>query len=80
MACGTTCARAIVEGDDDLLDRYNCLRTAYDYDALLDAGRWLMEDDTLRKRLQDNGLKYAERNLDWDGIVPMIEDAYGVRG
>jgi len=39
-----------------------------------------MEDDALRKRLQDNGLKYAERNLDWDGIVPMIEDVCGVRG
>ena len=62
------------------LDRYNCQRTAYDYDALLEAGRWLMEDDVLRKRLQDNGLKYAERSLDWDGIMPMIEDAYGVRG
>jgi len=39
-----------------------------------------MEDDILRQRLQGNGLKYAERNLDWDGIVPMIEDAYEVRG
>jgi hypothetical protein len=39
-----------------------------------------MEDDILRKRLQDNGLKYAERNLDWDGIMPMIEGVYGVRG
>jgi hypothetical protein len=41
---GTVTARALVQGDDDLVDGYNCLRVGYDYDALLEAARRLLGD------------------------------------
>lgn len=76
MACGTTCTRAIIRGDDDLINEQNCLRTKYDYDDLLGAARRLMEDEALRCRLEKNALAYADTYLRWDPIVDQLERIY----
>ena len=76
MACGTTCARAIIRGDDDLINDQNCLRTRYDYDDLLEAARRLMEDEALRRRLEENALAYADTYLRWNPIIDRLEKIY----
>jgi len=80
MACGTTCARAVDLGDDDLIDGVNCLRVPYNYDALLEAARKLMTDIALRRRLEHNVRVYADKYLAWDPIVDQLECIYGAGG
>jgi len=78
MACGTTSARAIIEGDDDLVDRRTCLRTPYDYDELLEAACLLMDRSDLRRHLERNCLEYAKAHLQWDMVVDQLEQHLGV--
>jgi len=74
MACGTACARAIIRGDDDLIDGSNCLHTGYDYDELLQAGRALVQDKKLRARLAHNALDYARKRLRWPDVIDKLEE------
>lgn len=66
MKCGTTTARAITEGDDDLFDGINCLRCEYDEEQLFQSACTIIEDVETRNALESNGLLYAEKNLSWD--------------
>lgn len=78
MACGTPSVRAITQGDDDLVDGLNCLRTAYNHTDLLKAGRSLLSDSGKKKlkRLTKNALKYADEHLGWDSIIERLEAIY----
>jgi len=76
MVCGTTCARAIIEGDEDVMDGYTGLRVAYQYTPLLDAARLLAEDTRLRRQLERNCLKHTRTHLRWQPVVDQLEAAF----
>jgi len=74
MACGTTCAVAIVKGSDDLIGGQNCLRVNYNYDNLLAAGRKLLrKGNSLIHKLTIKALAYADKQLAWDPIIDQLE-------
>lgn len=73
MKCGTPTARAIIEGDDDLIHGLNCLRCGYNEDELFAISERLLLDEKLRAELVENGFKYAEKMLDWDYWMQEIE-------
>lgn len=74
MACGTTTARAIHLGDDDLYHGYNCLRCGYNLDALVDIAEKLVMFPEYRARLEANGLEYRRQWLDWGFWMDKAED------
>ncbi|NIV38557.1 MAG: hypothetical protein GWN58_56825, partial [Anaerolineae bacterium] len=76
MVCGTTCARAIIEGDEDVIDGYTGLRVPYEYRPLLGAAKRLMEDTRLRRQLERNCLAYTETHLQWDPVIDSLETAF----
>lgn len=76
MACGTTCARAILAGDDDLQDDYNCLESGYDLDALVADCETLYFREDIRKRLVSNGLQYRKKYLSWDYWMDVVLDIF----
>jgi hypothetical protein len=76
MVCGTTCARAIIEGDEDVVDGYTGLRVPYEYGALLNAARRLMEDTRLRRRLEQNCRAYTKFHLLWGPAVDCLETTF----
>jgi O-antigen biosynthesis protein len=77
MACGLPVAMAIGTGDDDLIDGYNCLKVKYsDVKGLRKAARRLMKDEDLRDELRENGLQYVKEKLNWDNIIPQLEQVY----
>ena len=78
MSCGTTCVRGIVNGDDDLLDGVNCLRTEYSYDAVLAAAKRLVEGQLLQQNLERGCRQYAKQHLQWDDKIDALEVVYGV--
>lgn len=69
MTKGTVTARAIIQGDDDLIDfRHdtgNSIRQYYDEQQLYNAAKYLLEDRTDRDRLVENALKYIQ-TYTWD--------------
>jgi len=73
MTKGTPTARALVEGDDDLLDYYNCLRTPYDEQPLYEAATRLLEDDTLRQSLSNFGFTHLNNECSWPKWINLIE-------
>lgn len=73
MTKGTPTARAIVAGDDDLIDRENCLRVRYEEEALYNAAKELLTDKKLYDRLSDNCLKYAAENS-WEKWITKINE------
>lgn len=74
MACGVPTARAIHQGDDDLIHGYNCLRSGYDVDALFYNACRLIEDKKLRKKLIQNGFEHQMQFLNWDFWMGIVED------
>jgi glycosyltransferase involved in cell wall biosynthesis len=76
MVCGTTCARAIVEGDEDVIDGYTGLRVGYEYGPLLNAAMRLMEDVRLRRQLEQNCLDYTRSHLLWEPVIDLLEAAF----
>lgn len=74
LACGTVTARAIHQGDDDLIHGYNCLRSGYDYKKLFHNADRLLSDVLLRKKLEKNGLAYRKQWLSWDFWMDIVED------
>lgn len=73
MACGTASVRAIIEGDDDLVNNVNCLRTGYDYDELYQAAGTVMQRPFLLDNLHSGAFDYAQKHLRWDSIITRLE-------
>lgn len=73
MACGTASARAITKGDDDLINRVNCLRVDYEYGALLHAARSMVKGTHLRQMLHNGAFAYANVHLHWGPIITQLE-------
>lgn len=65
MTKGTVTARAIILGDDDLVDGQTCLRSGYDEDQLYDNAIRLLTDNELRRSIAGACYDYAE-NYTWD--------------
>jgi hypothetical protein len=58
---GTVTARAIIEGDDDLINEVNCLKCGYNAEDLYKNAKRLLTDPELRQRLATAGMQ-----LDWN--------------
>lgn len=76
MACGAPTARALVEGDDDLIHEYNCFRGGYSLDELIEHAERLIEDSEVRATLAANGLKYRQQYLSWDYWMGKVEGIF----
>lgn len=74
MTKGTVTARAIVEGDDDLVDQVTCLRVGYHEEFLYRAAKKLLTQTALRQQLSEKCLAYVE-SRDWDYWMPKYIDA-----
>ena len=70
MTQGTLTVRAIVEGDDDLIDGYNCVRTEYDVDALWDGLNLALVGDHKVGDIHN----YVSEFLSWDLWIDQIEN------
>ena len=73
MAKNTVTARAIVEGDDDLIDMFNCLKVGYDVRLLYQASINLLQNNSLRETLAGNAVNYLLDNT-WDIWMKKIND------
>ncbi len=78
MTKGTVTARAIVDGDDDLINYDNCLRTTYAAEPLYEVARRLLTDAPLRERLADNCRQHVQRYT-WDHYMRQIEQILACR-
>jgi len=77
MACGCAVVRAIDQGDDDLVDGYNCLKVHYgDAQGMYDNLKLVLQQPALRQRLIDGGLEYAREHLGWDDKISILEAIY----
>lgn len=73
MTKGTPTARALIEGDDDLTNGYNCLRVPYNEDKLFVAAMDLLESPGLRENLAENGFEHLQQHCCWGPWVDLIE-------
>jgi glycosyltransferase involved in cell wall biosynthesis len=76
MACGCAVNRAILTGDDDLKNGYNCLVVKYgDQVNFTDNLQRLVVDEELRRTLIANGKIYVRDHANWDGAIDLLEKA-----
>jgi glycosyltransferase involved in cell wall biosynthesis len=71
MTKGTVTARAIIHGDDDLINDVTALRCAYEEEALYQTAKRLLDDQELRARLSGNCLEYVQK-FSWDYYMMQI--------
>lgn len=71
MTKGTVTARAIRQGDDDLIHGQNCLKVAYQPAPLYEAAKRLLTNPRLRQRLADHCLQYAV-GLSWEKVMAQV--------
>ncbi len=73
MTKGTVTARAIIEGDDDLDHKENCLRCGYDADELYTISKNMLTDTDLREMLASNCIKHVQQ-YSWDYWMNIINE------
>lgn len=73
MACGTPTIRGLIEGDDDLIHGYNCLRSGYDMQSVYEHALNAMRNQALLDELSYNALEYANSQLAWEPIIDELE-------
>lgn len=71
MTKGTVTARAIIKGDDDLINGYNCLRSGYDATRLYKNAKELLVNHELYAELSRNCLEHVQKNT-WDHWMEKI--------
>lgn len=71
MTKGTVTARAIVYGDDDLINNVTALRCGYNEDDLYDNAKRLLTDRALRESLAANCLEYVQK-FTWDYYIGQV--------
>lgn len=74
MTKGTVTVRAIIEGDDDLIDRDNCVRVDYDEDELFHAAAGLLSSPLELDRLSKICRIWVQEHCDWDKKIKVIND------
>lgn len=67
----TVTARAIIQGDDDLIDGVTCLKTPYNEMKLYKAAKALLTDHDLRNKLADGMAEHLKAN-NWDSWMKKI--------
>jgi glycosyltransferase involved in cell wall biosynthesis len=73
MACGCVPVCAINEGTDDLIYGKNCLLSQYNLLKLRHNLKKLVNDDSLRGELAQNGLEYVREHFQWDDKIDILE-------
>jgi hypothetical protein len=73
MTKGTVTARAIIKGDDDLINNVNCLKVGYSEQQLYKAAKTLLTNKEVYKSLQ-NGCKPALEYNNWDERIKEINN------
>lgn len=74
MTKGTSTARAIVQGDDDVIHEYNGLRCEYNEEQLYQTAKRLLTDNDLRGELSFNCKQYVQTECNWDKIMNEINE------
>lgn len=70
--CATS--RAIIKGDDDLVNEINCLRCDYDYDDLRIQTERLINDASLRTKLAVKMQQYLNEYCQWGPIIKKLNE------
>lgn len=73
MTKGTPTVRAIIKGDDDLIDGVNCLRVEYDNKQLYKAAKKLLQNDELYDIISNNCIDYISK-MDWTEKIKEINE------
>ena len=73
MTKGTPTARAIIQGDDDLIDGINCRRVNYDVEELYAAAKYLLTNDAQRAIIADECINYISE-LGWSKKIKEINE------
>ncbi len=73
MTKGVPTVRALVHGDDDLINDYNCLRTSYSEQALYAAAKKVLTNDGLYDHLQYGCMQHIRNECKWDKWIDVIE-------
>lgn len=73
---GCVTARAITQGDDDLIDRVNCRKVVYNEMALLDAALFLLENPNERREYANNFQNYLKEHS-WDYYIEQYKKIIG---
>lgn len=73
MTKGTVTARAVIEGDDDLIDGVNCRKVNYDVEELYNAAKYLLTNDAQRDIMVNECINYISK-MDWDKKILEINE------
>lgn len=73
MTKGTVTARAIVHGDDDLINNVTALRCRYGEEELYQTAKRLLTDHTLRETLAQNCIEYVQK-FTWEYYIGQIKE------
>jgi glycosyltransferase involved in cell wall biosynthesis len=77
MACGLPVVHTECRGTDDLIDGYNCKLVHYGNQLdIAKAAREILQNEELKENLVDNGLRYVERELNWEQVIDRLERIY----
>lgn len=69
MTKGCVPIRAIINGDDDLIDCHNCLRSGYNLHDLERNARWILSDEIGRNSMAESCRIYVQEHCNWDWII-----------
>ena len=73
MACGTMTVRGIDNGDDDLIDGFNCFKTSYNFEYMKNICDTILGNTECIDAITENGLNYRKQFLDWDYWMSQVE-------
>jgi glycosyltransferase involved in cell wall biosynthesis len=73
MTKGTPTVRAIIQGDDDLVDQVNCLKVDYDAQKLYNAAKFLLTNPAVYDIIRYNCIDHVVE-IDWNKEIQKIND------
>jgi len=73
MTKGCVTARAIIQGDDDLMHGVNCLRSGYDENELYENSSFLLKNQDYLSLISGACGAYVQLHCNWETIIPQLE-------
>lgn len=73
MTKGTPTARAIIQGDDDLIDGVNCRKVEYNVEKLYEAAKFLLTDTTSYDIISNECINYISK-MGWEEKIKEINN------
>ncbi len=74
MTKGTPTVRAIMNGDDDLINNVNCIRVPYGYvDVMYDKAKYLLDNDEIRQQMADRCVEHVQ-SYSWEYWISEINN------